>query len=145
MSRLKIILLAVSTMTFAVSQGAAAQSPQRFPEIPLEKLTPAQKKWVDSVSAPPRGANFTQPPYRIYMRSPELAERITGMSDYLRWNTQFPARLTQLALGLAQPLQGGDQGRAGARGRHRTRRRQTPGRHAGRRGRALRSGDRNFP
>ena len=101
MSRLKIILLAVSTMTFAVSQGAAAQSPQRFPEIPLEKLTPAQKKWVDSVSAPPRGANFKQPPYRIYMRSPALAERITGMSDYLRWNTQFPARLTEFAILLS--------------------------------------------
>ncbi len=37
---------------------AAAQSPQRLPEIPLEQLTPEQRKWVDSVSAPPRGANF---------------------------------------------------------------------------------------
>ena len=80
---------------------AAAQSPQRFPEIPLEQLTPEQRKWVDSVSAPPRGANFKQPPYRIYMRSPALAERITGMSDYLRWNTQFPARLTEFAVLLS--------------------------------------------
>jgi 4-carboxymuconolactone decarboxylase len=98
---LKQLLLAVSTMSFAVPPGASAQTAQRFPEIPLEKLTPDQKKWADSVSAPPRGANFKQPPYRIYLRSPALAERITGLSDYLRWNTQFPARLTEFAILLS--------------------------------------------
>ena len=32
------------------------------------------------------------------MRSPELAARITAMSDYLRWNTEFPARLTEFVI-----------------------------------------------
>ena len=67
---------------------------QRFPELSVEQLTPEQKAWVEGVSAPPRNANFKLPPYRIYMRSPELATRITAMSDYLRWNIGFPARLT---------------------------------------------------
>lgn len=80
---------------------AQAQSKVRFPELTSEQLTPEQKKWADAVAAPPRGANFRAPPYRIYMRSPELAERITGMSDYLRWNTQFPARLTEFAILLS--------------------------------------------
>ena len=97
----KSALLAASSLSMAVPQGAAAQSPQRFPEIPLEKLTPEQRQWADSVAAPPRGANFRQPPYRIYLRSPALAEKITGVSDYLRWNTQFPARLTEFAILLA--------------------------------------------
>ncbi len=96
MKRLLNSILAIAA--FALPQVAAAQGAQRFPEIPLEQLTPEQKKWVDSVSAPPRGANFKLPPYRIYMRSPELAARITGMSDYLRWNTEFPARLTEFAI-----------------------------------------------
>jgi len=93
--------LAMAMATVVPSHMAGAQSSPRFPEIPLEQLTPAQKKWADSVSAPPRGANFRQPPYRIYLRNPELAERITGLSDYLRWNTQFPARLTEFAILLA--------------------------------------------
>jgi 4-carboxymuconolactone decarboxylase len=97
----KSALLAATSLSMALPPVSAAQSPQRFPEIPLEQLTPEQKQWVDSVSAPPRGANFKQPPYRIYMRSPALAERITGMSDYLRWNTQFPARLTEFAILLS--------------------------------------------
>jgi 4-carboxymuconolactone decarboxylase len=97
----RIAWLAASTLSLALPQLAAAQSPPRFPELSAEQLTPAQKKWVDSVSAPPRGANYKLPPYRIYMRSPELAERITGMSDYLRWNTQFPARLTEFAILLS--------------------------------------------
>jgi 4-carboxymuconolactone decarboxylase len=82
-------------------QSGQAQDKTRFPELTQEQLTPEQKKWVDAVAAPPRRANFRAPPYRIYMRSPELAERITGMSDYLRWNTQFPARLTEFAILLS--------------------------------------------
>ena len=99
MKKLLSTLIVAATLTSP--QWARAQGAQRFPEIPPEQLTPEQKKWVDSVSAPPRGANFKQPPYRIYMRSPALAERITGMSDYLRWNTQFPARLTEFAILLS--------------------------------------------
>jgi 4-carboxymuconolactone decarboxylase len=95
---LKAVLVAAALMLPA---AAGAQSPQRFPELGVEQLTPEQKTWVDSVSAPPRSANFKQPPYRIYLRSPALAERITGMSDYLRWNTQFPARLTEFAILLS--------------------------------------------
>ena len=94
-------IVTVAMVLFA-SQTLYAQALQeRFPELKPEQLTPEQKKWADAVAAPPRGANFRQPPYRIYMRSPELAERITGMSDYLRWNTQFPARLTEFAILLS--------------------------------------------
>ena len=92
------LILTLFIATIALPQLASAQSKQRFPELSLEQLTPEQKAWVDSVAAPPRNANFKLPPYRIYMRSPELAARITGMSDYLRWNTQFPARLTEFAI-----------------------------------------------
>ena len=97
----KNALVAATQLSMALPQGVAAKNPERFPEIPLEQLTPEQKAWVDSVSGPPRGANFKKPPYRIYMRSPELAARITGMSGYLRWNTQFPARLTEFAIMLS--------------------------------------------
>ena len=95
------ILLAFLSFAFALPGYTRAQTKERFPELKPEQLTPEQKKWADDVARPPRGANFRQPPYRIYMRSPELAEKITGMSDYLRWNTQFPARLTEFAILLS--------------------------------------------
>ncbi len=99
---LKFLLAVVfAATTSAQPPSAQAQDKTRFPELKPEQLTPEQKKWADAVAAPPRGANFRQPPYRIYLRSPELAERITGMSDYLRWNTQFPARLTEFAILLS--------------------------------------------
>jgi 4-carboxymuconolactone decarboxylase len=97
----RLAAIALMVAAFLLPQLASAQSAPRFPELATEQLTPAQKTWVDSVAAPPRNANFKLPPYRIYMRSPALAERITGMSDYLRWNTQFPARLTEFAILLS--------------------------------------------
>ena len=103
MKRLLTILCALMILPLVAAPGARAQESgaARFPELKPVQLTPEQKKWADAVAAPPRGANFRQPPYRIYMRSPELAERVTGMSDYLRWNTQFPARLTEFAILLS--------------------------------------------
>ena len=106
MKRLFTTMFTAATLLATLPSAQAqeptqAQSKVRFPELTSEQLTPEQKKWADAVAAPPRGANFRAPPYRIYMRSPELAERITGMSDYLRWNTQFPARLTEFAILLS--------------------------------------------
>ena len=96
-----LFAMALAFAMLLLSVASQAQDKTRFPELKPEQLTPEQKKWADAVAAPPRGANFRQPPYRIYMRSPELAEKITGMSDYLRWNTQFPARLTEFAILLS--------------------------------------------
>ena len=96
-----IITAAVVFLPQTLYAQAQTSTQVRFLELTPEQLAPEQKKWADAVAAPPRGANFRQPPYRIYMRSPELAARITGMSDYLRWNTQFPARLTEFAILLS--------------------------------------------
>ena len=93
-----LLAIAFAAVAFALPQLAQAQDKQRFPELRLDQLTPEQKKWAEGVGAPPRNANVKLPPYRIYMRSPELAARITAMSDYLRWNTEFPARLTEFAI-----------------------------------------------
>ena len=61
-------------------------------------MTLDQKKWADTITAPPRNGKFANPPYRAYIRSPELATRLTPLSDYLRWNTSLPARLSELAI-----------------------------------------------
>ena len=63
-----------------------------------EQLNPEQKKWADMIAAPPRNAKFVNPPYRAYIYNPDLANRLTAMSEYLRWNTSLPPRLSELAI-----------------------------------------------
>jgi 4-carboxymuconolactone decarboxylase len=87
---------ALVAAAFVLPLAAAAQ--ERFPALNPDQLTPEQKAYADSIAKPPRNANFKNPPYRVYIRSPELAKRVEAVSDYVRWNTGQPARLTELAI-----------------------------------------------
>jgi 4-carboxymuconolactone decarboxylase len=93
------LLTATCLVAFlSAPQEGAAQDAVRFPALQADQLTPDQKKWADTITAPPRNGKFANPPYRAYIRSPELATRLTPLSDYLRWNTSLPARLSELAI-----------------------------------------------
>src|SRR5205807_8879066 len=70
----------------------------RFTPLKAEELTPPQKAWADAIAVPPRNAKFGNPPYRAYIRSPDLAPKLSALSDYLRWNTSLPPRLSELAI-----------------------------------------------
>ena len=82
----------------ATPQISRADDITRFAPLKAEELNPAQKAWADMIAAPPRNAKFTNPPYRAYIRNPDLAPRLTAMSEYLRWNTSLPPRLSELAI-----------------------------------------------
>jgi 4-carboxymuconolactone decarboxylase len=82
----------------AMPQIARAEDSARFAPLKAEELNPAQKAWAEMIAAPPRNAKFTNPPYRAYIRNPDLAPRLTAMSEYLRWNTSLPPRLSELAI-----------------------------------------------
>ena len=82
----------------AVPSAGRAEDIVRFAPLKAEELTPAQKAWADMIAAPPRNAKFTNPPYRAYIRNPDLAPRLTAMTEYLRWNTSLPPRLSELAI-----------------------------------------------
>jgi 4-carboxymuconolactone decarboxylase len=70
----------------------------RFAPLKAEELNPAQKAWADMIAVPPRNGKFANPPYRAYIRNPDLAPRLSALSDYLRWNTSLPPRLSELAI-----------------------------------------------
>ena len=70
----------------------------RFAPLKTDELNPAQKAWAELIAAPPRNAKFTNPPYRAYIRNPELATRLSALSAYLRWNTSLPPRLSEFAI-----------------------------------------------
>jgi 4-carboxymuconolactone decarboxylase len=84
--------------SLAVAPTVRADEITRFLPMKAEQLNPEQKKWADLISAPPRNAKFVNPPYRAYIYNPDLANRLTAMSEYLRWNTSLPPRLSELAI-----------------------------------------------
>ncbi len=82
----------------AISGAVHAEDITRFAPLKADQLTPAQKEYADLIAGPPRNAKFVNPPYRAYIRNPDLAPRLMGMSEYLRWNTSLPPRLSELAI-----------------------------------------------
>ena len=94
----KLFAAAVLTATIALPQAIRAEDITRFAPLKADELSPAQKVWADMIAAPPRNAKFDAPPYRAYIRNPELAPRLTALSEYLRWNTTLPPRLSELAI-----------------------------------------------
>ena len=93
-------LLAALTLAILIAMPRAGRADDviRFAPLKAEELTPPQKAWADMIAAPPRNAKFTNPPYRAYIRNPDLAPRLTALTEYLRWNTSLPPRLSELAI-----------------------------------------------
>src|SRR5262245_27135876 len=92
---LKTVFVAV---TCALPIAAVAQ--ERYPALNPDQLSPAQKAYIENLQKPPRNNTtaLRNPPFRVYMRSPDLATKLDALSDYVRWGTGQPPRLTELAI-----------------------------------------------
>ena len=75
-----------------------AQEITRFAPLKTEEMTPPQKALADQLAAPPRNGNINNPPFRAYVRSPEMAQKLISLAEYLRWNSSLPPRLSELAI-----------------------------------------------
>jgi 4-carboxymuconolactone decarboxylase len=84
--------------SLAAAPSVRADEITRFLPMKAEQFNPEQRKWADLISAPPRNAKFVNPPYRAYIYNPDLANRLSALSEYLRWNTSLPPRLSELAI-----------------------------------------------
>ena len=73
---------------------------ERYPTLNPDQLNPEQKAYVESLQKPPRNNTtaLRNPPFKVYMRSPALASKLEAVSDYVRWGTSQPPRLTELAI-----------------------------------------------
>src|ERR1700729_4535203 len=94
----KQLIAAVVAALLAMPQAGRAEDITRFAPLKADELSPAQKAWADMIAVPPRNAKFGAPPYRAYIRNPDLAPKLSALSDYLRWNTSLPPRLSELAI-----------------------------------------------
>lgn len=93
-------LLTIGLLAAAITlpQLTVAQDNVRFPEIRPEQLSPAQKQFADALKNSPRNGNINNPPFKVYVRSPEFGRHAIAMSDYLRWGTALEPRLTELTI-----------------------------------------------
>lgn len=94
---LGIIVLGAAALVSA-PPASRAEGIVRFAPLKPEELTPAQKAWAEELAAPPRNGKITDPPFRAYIRSPDLAPKLTALADYLRWHSSLPPRLSELAI-----------------------------------------------
>jgi 4-carboxymuconolactone decarboxylase len=92
--------LAAIAMAALIASAPAgrAEDITRFAPLKADELSPSQKAWAEMIAAPPRNARFGSPPYRAYIRNPELAPRLSALSEYLRWNTTLAPRLSEFAI-----------------------------------------------
>jgi 4-carboxymuconolactone decarboxylase len=68
----------------------------RLPMIPEDKLTDAQRKALQAVTAGKRAG--VRGPFPALLRSPELCEKAAVLGEMMRFNTSLPPRLSELAI-----------------------------------------------
>jgi 4-carboxymuconolactone decarboxylase len=85
----------VVAVALAVSFGMPVDAQDRMPPIPVERMTDAQKKALEEFVGV-RGQ--LTGPWIPLMRSPELLNRARALSDYLRFKSSLPPRLSEFAI-----------------------------------------------
>jgi 4-carboxymuconolactone decarboxylase len=90
----------IATLAAALMLPLAAAAQERYPTLSPDQLSPEQKAYLENLAKPPRNntTGAKNPPFKVYMRSPELAPKLEAISDYVRWGTGLPPRLTELAI-----------------------------------------------
>ena len=89
-SRLRVAIL----MLVAGAGPALAQD--RMPPIPADRLTVAQKKAIEEFKAA-RSTDISGP-FVPLLRSPEVLSRARALSDYLRYRSALPPRLSEFVI-----------------------------------------------
>ena len=76
--------------------AAAALCQERFPAIPSERMTASQTRVAGAIVAGPRKG--LSGPFHAWLRSPELADRLQRVGEYLRFSSSLPPRLNEFAI-----------------------------------------------
>jgi 4-carboxymuconolactone decarboxylase len=70
--------------------------PPRFPPLDKASMTPAQHDVAAAIASGPRGG--LGGPFQTWLRSPDLADRLQKVGEYLRFSSSVPRRLNELAI-----------------------------------------------
>src|SRR2546430_16953055 len=100
--------LLFSGLALLAGSACAQEDMRRFKLTPLSEMTPAQRAYADAVMSGPvaatgsaavvPGAATIGSPFNVYLRSPELAQNLRAVGEYIRFKTSLPARLNEFAI-----------------------------------------------
>ena len=89
-------ILRVSAVCMLFAGSALALTGERMPEIPLDKMSAAQRNIADAIMSGPR--KRMSGPFNAWLRSPELADRLQKVGEYVRFNTSLDKRVNEMAI-----------------------------------------------
>ena len=89
-------MLYAAAIGLLLAGSAVALTGGRMAEIPLDKMTPAQRTVADAIMSGPRKG--MSGPFNAWLRSPELADRLQKVGEYVRFNTSLDKRLNEMAI-----------------------------------------------
>ena len=89
-------MLRASVLCLLFAGSALALTGERFAEIPLDKMTPAQRTVADAIMSGPRKG--MSGPFNAWLRSPELADRLQKVGEYVRFKSSLDKRLNEMAI-----------------------------------------------
>ncbi len=89
-------ILRVSAICVLFAGSAMALTGERMAEIPLDKMSSAQRAVADAIMSGPRGA--LRGPFNAWLRSPVLADRLQKVGEYVRFNTSLDKRVNEMAI-----------------------------------------------
>ena len=115
-SRFALAALAAAIAGCVTAQGPTprlmadtrTEGPRRFALTPLTEMTPEQGAVADAIMKGPRaavgspaaapGATSLSSPFNVWNRSPELADRLQKVGEYVRFKSSLPPRLNEFAI-----------------------------------------------
>jgi 4-carboxymuconolactone decarboxylase len=89
-------ILRLSAVGLLLTGSAFALTGERMPEMTLEKMTPAQRSIAEAIMSGPRGR--MSGPFNTWLRSPELADRLQKVGEYVRFKTSLDKRINEMAI-----------------------------------------------
>jgi 4-carboxymuconolactone decarboxylase len=89
-------VLRASAVCILLAGSALALTGERMPEIPPDKMSAAQRSVADSIMSGPRKSMGG--PFNAWLRSPELADRLQKVGEYIRFNTSLDKRVNEMAI-----------------------------------------------
>lgn len=92
--RLRVILASAALLLMGAAAGAAVG--ERFPVLTLERMSPEQRRVAEAIMSGPRKS--LEGPFNAWLRSPELADRLQRVGEYIRYQSSLPARLNEFAI-----------------------------------------------
>ncbi len=86
-------------LLLASALALPALAAERFPEIPPGEMSPEQKAIMEAIASGPRKSPAG--PFKAWLVSPVLADRLQKVGEYVRFQSSLPKRLNEFAILLA--------------------------------------------